>query len=535
MDWARPELVTYTRDFSFPSTTTARLKRSGGGSFYTVGLHVGRWIEQNCVLTAARFAGQPFVLLDWQWRFLAEMFEVVRDSGGQWRLKYRWVTLGIGKKNGKSELIGGLALFFLLGTSEPDPRIFTAASTEDQANMVYAPVKFIAENSPTVSALVASKHRTIVSKGPRGGFIRRLAAVAGANDGANVYVALIDEFHEWRGERGKDVWNVITNGTVMRDEPMVIQITTAGYDEDTLCYEWYESGKAQMEGSREDPYAYFCWFELDADDDYKAEANWPKANPSFGHIMGPDFYRDQVSKKTESVFRRYFCNQWTESEEIWAAAQKWDELTGDVKMDPSRRTYVGIDIGRKIDTSAVVMVQVDDEGKAHVAQKIWSNPYGLKDSRRSEWRMNVEDVTEWCRALRDVFTRASGWDDKQEDRIAGPLFGYDPHLFGSHADKLTDDGLNMQEFPQTDAHMVPASQILFEWIMGEKVVHDGDEEARRHVRTVIAKTKERGWRISRPTGSNKHVDFAVAMAIALRLAVMNEALEGNGGGGFNVW
>ena len=525
MKWATPIKVAIRNDFTFPSTTTQRLKRQGGGEFWTVGDTVIRWIEINCVLTAGHFAGQPFVLLPWQKRWLLELFETVK-SGDEWRLKHRWATLGVGKKNGKSELIGALALFFLLGTDEVDPRIFVAASTEDQANMVFAPVKHMAEHSDTISPLVQSKARIVVSKSTRGGFVRRLAAVAGANDGANVYVALIDEFHEWNGTKGRNVWNVITNGTVMRREPMVIQITTAGYDEDTPCFEWYESGKAQMAGSVEDETAYFCWFEPDSpDDSHELEATWRRANPSFGLIMGPDFYADQLKRKTEATFRRYFCNQWTESEEIWDAAARWDDLKGDVVTRQDARTYVGIDIGRKVDTSAIAVVQMHD-GVIHVTGRIWENPYGLKDSRRSEWRMNIDDITEFCREIRSNYPAASQWyDDNNGGRIPGPVFAYDPHLFGPHADKLADDGLNMIEFPQTDAHMVPASQILFEWIMGNKIVHEGDSTMRSHVRSVVAKTKERGWRISRPAGSAKHIDFAVALAMAVRLCVTNEVVE----------
>lgn len=532
MRWASPEQVKVRKDFTFPSTTTRRLERQGGGSYWTVGFHVGRWIETNCVLTAARFMGQPFKLLPWQWRFLAELFEVVRDGDG-WRLKHRWCLLGLPKKNGKSELIGALALFFLLGTDEPDPRIFVAASTEDQANMVFAPVKYMSENSPTISALVTTKDRLVVSRSQRGGFVRRLAAVAGANDGANVYVALCDEFHEWTG-RGKDVHDIITNGTVMREEPMIIQITTAGYDEDTVCYTHYSNIMSMMDGSLEDDTYYGCWFSAPYGMSHKHPDYARLSNPSFGSIMTQPFYDDQVTKKTEAVYRRYFGNEWTDAEEIWDAASKWDDLeaTEDRPLicDVNARTYVGVDIGRKIDSSAVAGVQahVDEDGtrRLHVFQKIWSNPYPVGHSLRKEWRMNVHEVDEYLRDIYQTFPVASGRDPDDEDiRTHGPVFGYDPHLYGTHADDLAEDGLNMVEVPQTDTQMVPASQSLYEAIMSEEIVHDGDPEMRRHVRSVIAKQKERGWRISKPVGSDKHVDGAIALAIAVRLALANETTE----------
>lgn len=527
MRWARPEKVEVTKDFTFPSSTTQRLKRQGGGSYFTVGLHVGRWIERNCVLTAASFAGQPFKLLPWQWRALAEMFEVVLTPNG-WRLKHRWVLIGLPKKNGKSELIGALALFFLLGTDEVDPRIFVAASTEEQANMVYQPVKFMAENSLTLLPLVVAKQRVTVSKTERGGFIKRLAAVAGANDGANVYVALIDEFHEWTGEKGKNVWDVITNGTVMRDEPMIIQITTAGFDQDTKCYEWYTSGKDMLGGTVDDETFYFLWFEPDEEADYQSPDTWRLANPSYGLIMQEPFYVDQLKRKTQAVFRRYFCNQWTEAEEIWEPATVWDDCVAktpeEVELSPYLRTYVGIDIGRKNDHCAVAIVQCA-LGRARVNQKIWYNPYAISDPRFREWRMNLYDVDNYLRELYAAFPESSGRDEHDDFTVHGPVFAYDPHLYGSHADSLADDGLNLVEFPQTDMRMIPASQRLYEWIMNGWLTHDGDKLARRHVRSVTAKEKERGWRISKVVGSNKHVDFAIALAMALASALEVEVKD----------
>lgn len=526
MDWARPERVSVRENFDFPSSTTKRFERQGGGEFWTVGLHVGRWIESNCLLTAAQFAGQPFKLLPWQWRALAELFEVVRDENysGGWKLKHRWVLIGLPKKNGKSELIGALALFFLLGTSEVDPRIFVAASTEDQANMVYAPVKYIAESSPTLKPLVTAKARVVVSRTSRGGFVKRLAAVAGANDGANVYVALIDEFHEWSGEKGENVWNVITNGTVMREEPMVIQITTAGSDQETKCYEWYERGLDVMNGHVEDESYYFLWFGASEDDDHTDPEVWRRVNPSYDAIMKEDFYKDQLTKKPESVFSRYFCNKWMESEEIWDPATVWDDCAGKPELDPDCRTFIGVDIGRKNDHCAVVACQVRD-GKAHIKQWMWFNPYALTDPRYSSWRMNLYLVDQKLRELYDEYTTPSGKDEWDDFTVTGPVFAYDPHLYGSHADSLKDDGLNMVEFPQTDTRMVPASQRLYEWIMNKWLIHDGDKLARRHIRSVTAKEKERGWRISKVTGSNKHVDFAIALAMALASALEVEVRE----------
>ena len=63
-----------------------------------------------------------------------------------------------------------------------------------------------------------------------------VAAAAGTNDGQNIHAVICDELHEWQGDKGEKVWTVLTNSTGARQQPMVLQITTAGYDlEGTIC------------------------------------------------------------------------------------------------------------------------------------------------------------------------------------------------------------------------------------------------------------------------------------------------------------
>jgi phage terminase large subunit-like protein len=50
------------------------------------------------------------------------------------------------------------------------------------------------------------------------------------------------------------------------------------------------------------------------------------------------------------------------------------------------------------------------------------------------------------------------------------------------------------------------------------VAHDGDPVLRRHVENVTADQRPRGWRMSKPVGSTRKIDGAIAAAIALYCA-----------------
>lgn len=502
------------RATDFPSTGSSRAKRAGGSlTIWTTGHHVISWIETHCVLTAADYIGRPFLLMPWQKRLLLELFEVIRDDrvAGGWRRKHRWALIGIPKKNGKTELAAALALYFVIADEEGAPLVLAAAAAEDQADLVFGAAKIMCEMSPTLKAITEPFQSEILVTGKIGAKIKRVAAAAGTNDGKNIHVAIIDELHEWAGKRGEQVWNVITNGTGARKQPMIIQITTAGSDEDSIAFRQYEYGCRVRDGEHEDERFYFYWIEPDDPAcDYTDIAETEKVNPSWGLILEDDFYLDQMTKKTEAIYRRYFLNQWTEGEEIWEAASLWDPLAGTPTEDRAQPLYVMIDVGLRNDSSAVVWTQWLND-KLQLRQKIWENPFAREDPRHGEWKMSIVWIENLLRELYRDFPEAAV-EDEDDGWMAGPAFYYDPHFFGRSAEMLEGDGLNMVEFPQTDSRMVPASQRLFELVKRGELVHDGDPTMRRHIRSVVAKEKERGWRISKPTGSRKHIDGAIAAA-----------------------
>lgn len=399
-----------------------------------------------------------------------------------------------------------------------------AAASDDQADLVYGAAKTMVEMSPTLSQVCVTFDREIQVPSLPGAKLRRVAAVAGTNDGQNIHAVICDELHEWSGPKGKQVWNVLTNGTGARRQPMVLQVTTAGYDlEDTICGQQYSYGKKVRDGQVSDPAYYFNWTEAPANSDHRDPAVWEAANPSYGVLVHEPFFRDQLTKKTEAVYRRYFLNQWTQTEEIWLPPGAWDACKApELQFNPALPLYVGIDVALVHDSTAVVGAQMigepPDEGmpdlrRTVVRARIWENPYPETDARHHDWRLNLAEVETHLRNLRTMFPAAAAEVD--ERLMPGPEFCYDPAYFVRSAQALEGDGLTMVEFPQVDGRMVPASQQLYQMICEGKLAHDGDPVLARHVLNVIADQRPRGWRMSKPKGSRRKIDAAIAMAIAV--------------------
>ncbi len=480
-------------------------------AFYTKGHKVITFIETCCVLTNGRWRGRPFTLQDWQKRLILRLFTVEYDpEEGCWLRRYRWALIGVPKKNGKTELAAALALYLLIADEEPAPLIACAAGSEEQADLVFGAAKIMCEESPRLAALTEVFTGEILVPQRPGARLIRVAAVAGRNDGKNLHGVICDELHEWAGAKGRAVWDTLTNGTGARLQPLIIQITTAGWDLDTICGEQYLKGKANNEAAEQgldhDRRYYFEWWAPGDDDPYDKEATWRAANPSYGVTVRPSFYRDQLNNKRPAVFERYFLNRWTGAEETWFEPGVWEACAvPDLPFDPDRPAWVAIDAATKHDTCAVVLGQwLELSGALRLCVKawVWARPLDPRTMKPiAGWKLPIGEVKAHLRSLH------ARYDVKH--------FGYDPHYITWVAQELENDGLPMLEIPQSDSRMGPACQSFYEFVQQGILAHDGDPELAAHVRNIVAVPAASGngaYRIKKGQARNK-IDAAVAVAM----------------------
>ena len=504
----------------------------------TQGPRVVKWMEANLVHTNGEWIGKPFRLLHWQKRLIYELFEVDPETGLR---RYRWAYISVPKKNGKTELAAGLGLYLLIGDGEPAPLIPCAAASDEQADLVFGAAATMCKMSPTLSLITQVFDKEILVPSIPGAKFKRVAAVAGTNDGQNIQAVICDELHEWTGPKGKAVWTVLTNGTVNRRQPLVLQITTAGYDLETICGQQYTYAKRVLSGEVVDPRYYA--FITEAPDrwpdgslvDHRDPRAWEACNPSYGVLVTEESLRNQMNKPEADV-RRYFLNQWTSTEIAWLPAGAWaacEDLS--LELDPALPLRVGIDLGLKHDSSAVVAAQrqTDSAGKDRVVlrARVWENPHRDGTPEHEAWKMDIAQVEEYLRALFLQFPVPACEIDGEVKK--GPEYLYDPAFFERSAQLLEakgaglegeaadpySAGLAMVDFPQTDSRMIPASQNFFQLITETKVAHDGDPALARHVGNVTAEPKPRGaYRMTKPKGSRKKIDAAIAAAIGAHRA-----------------
>jgi phage terminase large subunit-like protein len=105
------------------------------------------------------------------------------------------------------------------------------------------------------------------------------------------------------------------------------------------------------------------------EDDWKDPEVWKAANPSYGITIQADQFQDdfreaQQSPRKESAFRRYRLNQWAGHADCWLSPGIWQ--LGAEPFDPAmldkRKCYVGVDLARRRDIAAVVLLFPEPEG-----------------------------------------------------------------------------------------------------------------------------------------------------------------------------
>lgn len=481
----------------------------------TRGGFVVKWIEKHCVYTQGRWIGKRVRLLPWQKQYIHALFEI--DPVTRLR-KIRWSLLGVPKKNGKTELAAWLALYFLIGDGEPSPLVGVAAGSDEQADLVFGAAKRCADMSPTLREITQRFDKEILVPSIPGARLRRLSAAVGTNDGPSWFVVICDELHEWSGPKGKKLWEVLTNGTGARLQPMVIQLTTAGYDRETICYEQYEHGVRLARGEAEDEGYLFWWYQAPQDCDHRDFRYLIAANPSYGEIMQEAFYRDQLKRKTENTFRRYFLNQWTSAAEAWLPFYAWESIrrgsSGIWTPEQDADCVLGFDGSFNNDSTALIGCTIEQFPTVWVVD-MWEKP----PDDDGQWRVPILAVEDAIQAACDH------WAVKE--------IACDPARWARSYQILEERGLPVEEFPQSALRMVPATQGFYEGVINKTMRQSGDPRLARHIANTVVKADQRGTRIYKdPSTPSRKIDASVAAVMARARAVWwwNEMQ-----GGFSIY
>lgn len=486
--------------------------------------------------TKGEWAGKSFDPEPWQAEVISKVFGSKRPDGQR---QYRIVYIEVPRKNGKSTLAAGFGCVLLYSDREPGAEVYSCAADRDQAAIVFEQAKQMVLNHEEFGPVSEVYRRSIVYRAQQRTW-RVLSADAPTKHGLNAHGIIFDELH---AQPNRELWDVMTTSTGARRQPLIVAITTAGWDRHSICWELHEYACKIRDGILTDDSFLPVIFAADEKDDWTAPATWQKANPSYDVTVKADYLaaecdRAKMSPAYQNTFRRLHLNQWTEQADRWIDLALWDmnDAPPDLDALKGQTCYGGLDLSTTTDLSALVLVFPRLDG-FDVIPHFWAPLERIRQrSKRDrvpydQWEADgiltatPGDVVDYAFIRQQVLDIMAQYDLRE--------LAFDPWNAIQLATQLGEEGVTMVEVRQGFASLSAPTKELMTLLLAKKLRHGGHPILRWNASNVAVKQDPAGNLKPDKSQSTERIDGIVALIMALSRATLTPA-----GGweftGFNV-
>lgn len=331
-----------------------------------------RFIEKYCKPSKGNF--KQLILQPWQHFILGSLFGWVHKETRLRRFKEGFVF--VGRKNGKTTKISGVSLYGVSKDGESGADIPLLANSMKQARLLFDEAKAMIKSSPHLKKRFRPL-RDAIHYDKTFSKIEPQASDSEKLDGLNTHIGIFDEIHEYKDYK---LINVIKNSRGSREQPLLIYITTAGYQLDGPLINYYEQGADVLNGVITDERTFYFLAELDDESEFEKPEMWIKANPNLGvSIKLSDMIEDwekakrTPSERTDFITKRFnkFVNGSKESFLDYETIKKNDRER-DLADFSSVPCVGGFDLSDSEDfTSACLEFPIVDTGEVFVLSHSW--------------------------------------------------------------------------------------------------------------------------------------------------------------------
>ena len=485
----------------------------------------------NCLKhTKGRWRGQPFELLPWQEKIIRDVFGTVKENGYR---QYNTAYVEIPKKNGKSELAAGVALYMTCGDNEWGAEVYGCASDRQQASIVFDVAVDMVDQCPALKKRikpVMSVKRLVYQ--PTNSFYQVLSAEAYTKHGLNVHAVIFDELHS---QPNRELFDVMTKGSGdARTQPLFFLITTAGTDRHSVCFEQHQKAEDIILGRKIDDTFYPVIYGASDEDDWTSEKVWYDANPSLGYTIDIEKVRNACmsardNPAEENIFRQLRLNQWVKQSTRWMQMEKWDAcgFPVDERELLGRECFGGLDLSSTTDITALVLVfppRTEDE-KYILLPYFWIP----EDNMRLRVRRDHVPYDVWEQQGFLKTTEGNvihyGFIEKFIDELGTRYnireIAFDRWEAIQMVQNLEGLGFTVIPFGQGYKDMSPPSKELMKLTLERKLAHGGHPVLRWMMDNIFVRTDPAGNIKPDKEKSTEKIDGAVATVMALDRAIRN--------------
>lgn len=469
--------------------------------------------------------GQTYPLAMFQ-KFQISMLYGWRRRDDKTLRRFKKAFISVARKNGKSILIAGIALYeFLFGKNPAMSRqIFCTANDKKQASIVFDMVRKQLETLrakyPEINK-VTKKVREELKNLSDESYVRPLSRDTGSVDGFEPYIAILDEY---AASKTTEMMELLESGQAQLENCLTIIISTAGFNLNAPMHtSEYPFAKKVLSGEIEDD-TYFAFIaEQESVDEISDKSTWIKSNP----ILEVESLQEQLYTYLEQRWRtaplkgevnkvlvKNF-NMWRQaSEESYIASDHWEAVKNDVPENISgRKAWIGVDVGKSSDLFSITWITKAEEHWHIDSHSFVATKYGLetKEKRDGLNYRYLESIGE-C----DITKLESGVIDYDfvyrwledfiiSNRLDVQFICYDPYQFGhilTMIEKNHPEWLMFEVRQGTRTLSMPTKQFRDD-VINKTIRHDGNNILTASVNNAITMEDNNGLRINKAKNSNK--------------------------------
>lgn len=511
---------------------------------------VVRFFERVLVHTKGRWARSPFILTDWQREDIIEpIFGVVRWDAGleKWVRNYNEVWLELARKNGKSELMAGIALYMTAADGEESAEVYGAAKDRDQAALVFNVAKRMVELSPILSRelKVVDSRRRIVHTATNSVYAV-IPGDAEGNLGQDPSCILFDEII---AQPSRDLYDTLRTAFGSRSEPLLVCATNAGNDPESFAKLEHDEALRVAEDASRQPNRYVYARNTPEEADPWDEKNWHYANPALGEFLNIATLRAEAAAARqdptkENSFRQYRLSQWVQAASRAIQIHRWDEGAGMVVADQleGRKCFAGLDLAATTDLAALILLfpptpeELEEDIKSpgewkpgdklpagyQVIGRYWVPEGAVEDLDKG----TGGKVSAWAKEGRvdilegDVIDYEPIWEEiyRANNRFGLIDVNLDPWNAATTIKELEKNRIEAVPIAQTFRALSPPTKEFRKLVKERRIRHGADPVLRWNIDALELKRdhadNERPVKPNR-NASSKRVDGAVALIMAL--------------------
>jgi len=310
------------------------------------------------------WAGQDLDLEGWQAFIVWNIFGWLKKNG---KRRFTYADILVARKNGKTTLAAGIGLYMLTLDEERGAQVFSAAVDKGQAGICWSAAREMSRISKPLKSLLKHYHSSIVVEATVSSF-KPLSKETKNKDGLNPHCAICDERHAWKTN---EIYDVIKSGMGARSQPLILSISTAGFDMDAPYFKDMKVMYEILEGAKSRENQFIMIYQPDKGDDWKDPITWEKANPNYGISVSKDYFHgeleDAINKgsTTEVNFKTKNLNLWVDAPDVWISDEVVAQNNGGTTEDDllGEECYAGLDLASHVDINAAALYFPNLPGK----------------------------------------------------------------------------------------------------------------------------------------------------------------------------